>query len=661
MVLAGMSAAYGQAQAPAEKPVTKPTTAAPAKSEKPRLPFQIQLLETTIRFEANGDSRKEVHTIVKIINILGAQQFARISFDYNRSFQTIEIPLVRVSHANGGTSEVLPSAVTDAPSAAADPFPAYHDVRVKSVRILGLQEEDTLEYRVVTVTTKSPMAPDFWLEHTFDRSGQVLEEHYELDLPGSRKIDFRANPGAEATSKEKTGSGAMERDVYRWTRTYVAPTDGSSTEESASASYDVGLSTLSWSQLAGRLAELMLPGAKASAEISAEAEMKKELLRRPEVAPAVKDKALSLTRDAKGDTDRLQAIYDFAATQISTVDTPLGARGFHSRDADEVLNSGYGDGEEKYVLLAAMVTAVGLRADAVLMGFCDETALANPAGFKHLVALGATKERPYWMDPAVEVAPLGMITPTPAKCALRLRREFAQATSQESPWIKIPTEQPFSSIQRVTVDADLTEPGQLNARVKYVVRGENELLLRVAFHQTPKEKWKDVAGLLSLSDGFRGQVAKVEASDPKETKDPFTVEYELTQLNFVDWAKKPVRIPALLPQIGLPDPAAAGASTPIQLGTPLDVQTTMTLHVPVGTEIQTPAATSVARDYASFTSKYSGSQNTVVASRHIVFLKREIPGDRAADYNAFLRAVQSDAAQRIVLMPGNNSSTKSDK
>ena len=75
--------------------------------------------------------------------------------------------------------------------------------------------------------------------------------------------------------------------------------------------------------------------------------------------------------------------------------------------------------------------------------------------------------------------------------------------------------------------------------------------------------------------------------------------------------------------------------------------------VPAGTEIQTPAATSVTRDYASFTSKYSGSPNMIVAWRHINFAKREIPADRAADYIAFLHAVQSDAAQRIMLMPSS--------
>jgi len=180
----------------AQEPSTRPqetvtgNSATDTKTEKPELPFQIQLLETRMRFEVNGDSRKEVHTIVKINNVLGARQFARISFDYNRSFQQVEIPLVRISHANGGTSELLPSAVTDAPNPAVEQYLAYQDVRVKSVRILGLQEGDEIEYRVITTTAKHPLAPDFWLEHSFDRSGQVAEERYDLDPPASRHVQI---------------------------------------------------------------------------------------------------------------------------------------------------------------------------------------------------------------------------------------------------------------------------------------------------------------------------------------------------------------------------------------------------------------------------------------------------------------------------------------
>jgi hypothetical protein len=662
-LLCGAGVVAARAQAPAGTPGTKDSARAQDEkaAEKPQLPFQILLLETQVRFEADGDSRKEVHTIVKINNILGAQQFARISFDYNRSFQQVEIPLVRVSHANGGVSVVLPSAVTDAPNAAVEQFPVYHNVRVKSVRILGLQEGDTVEYRVITTTTKHPLAPDFWLEHTFDRSGQVLEEHYELDLPSARKIEPRVNTAAPPDSKENVGSGEEAFTIYRWRRTYAPPKGDSATEETAgyaSTAPDVGVSTFTWERLSARLAESLFPGSAPLQEIKSREESMKELGRRPEVAEAVREKALLLTRDSNNDLERLKAIYKFVSAQINTVDLPLGTTGFRSRPAAEILNSGYATGEDKYVLLAALAAAMNLRGDAVLTGFCDKKALATPGAFKHLVILGSTKEHQYWLDPAVEVAPFGIISPTEAKCAFQLRRDASLTSAAGLEWVNLPTTLPFTAFQKVSVDAVITSEGLLTAKVKYALRGENELLLRVAFHQAPKDKWKDIATLLAISDGFRGQVTSANASDPLETEDPFTVEYELTQLKFVDWSKKPVRIPALLPQIGLPDlppPQAHGKmAAKIELGTPLDVQTSMTLRLPEGTTVQTPPGTTVARDYASYTSKYSSSENTVVASRRIDFLKREILSERAVDYTAFLRVVQNDQAQRLVLVAPEN-------
>jgi hypothetical protein len=207
----------------AQEPTAKPAEKSEEKqmpAEKAALPFQIQLLETRVRFEANGDYRKEVHTVVKLNNILGAREFGRLAFDYNRAFQQLEIPQVRITHANGGTSEVLPSAITDAPNPAVEKFPAYQDVRVKSVRLLGLQEGDTVEYRVITTTAHHPLAPDFWLEHSFDRSGQVLKEQYELVLPDSRRgLQVRINPDSPPVSRETSGSGESADITYRWTKT----------------------------------------------------------------------------------------------------------------------------------------------------------------------------------------------------------------------------------------------------------------------------------------------------------------------------------------------------------------------------------------------------------------------------------------------------------
>jgi len=106
----------------------------------------------------------------------------------------------------------------------------------------------------------------------------------------------------------------------------------------------------------------------------------------------------------------------------------------------------------------------------------------------------------------------------------------------------------------------------------------------------------------------------------------------------------------------LPDPpvktALGATSSTIDLGTPLDVETHLTLHLPEGTAVRTPTGTSVERDYATYASKYQASSGAVTASRHLNFLLRQISADRGADYNAFVRAVQNDEAQEFTLERG---------
>src|SRR5260370_32237676 len=87
-----------------------------------------------------------------------------------------------ISPPSGGTSDILPSAIPDQPNPAVVNAPAYHDVRVKSVRILGLPPGDDLEYRIITTTTQHPLAHDFCLDHSFDRTAIVSQEIFELDL-----------------------------------------------------------------------------------------------------------------------------------------------------------------------------------------------------------------------------------------------------------------------------------------------------------------------------------------------------------------------------------------------------------------------------------------------------------------------------------------------
>ncbi len=639
----GAGAALGAQEtggAAAGKPAE--ATAAPVKTaEKAELPFQISLLETRIRFEANGDSRKEVHTVVKINDLLGARQFARLGFDYNRGYQQVEIPMVRVTHANGGTLEVLPSAVTDAPNPAVEKYPAYQDVRVKSVRILGLQEGDTVEYRVVTTTTKQPLAPDYWLEHTFDRSGQVQAELYVLDLPGhlnsttqmkgrwsgSTPEVYLAIP---CTTFENSGEGKGERSIFEWKLDTSRKLPDSAVEKGV-ALPDLLVSTFfDWDRLSWQIASKQ---PKWGGEDQKTAEVKL-------LGPSTKGTPTGTS---------LKALYQFVSNKITTVDLPTGANGYRSRSAKQIMESGYGTSFEKCLLLAQLANWKGDKGEVLLSATTDmQYQIPRPSALDH-VFVGATQEEKYIaLDPSLEVAPFGMIAPQfRGKNALSLTPHDYGDYSEAL--VQIPEKLPFRSVQKVGVNATVGEDGKLTANVKYTLRGDNELLLRVAFHKTAKEKWKDVAGLLALADGFRGVITSATASDPMATKEPFIVEYELTQAKFVDWAKKPVRIPALLPLIGLPDSTTKSARGGIELGTPLDVETQGTLHLPGGTTVQTPAGTAVKRDYATYSSKYRSTADTLTAYRRIHFLEREVAAARGVDYGAFVQAVQNDQAQFFVL------------
>ncbi len=646
----GVSPAYCQ-EPPSPSAKAEPKSAE-ASEKPPELPAQIELLGTRVRFEANGDSRKEVHTRVHINNELGARQFARLAFDYNRSFQQIEFPLVRVTHTGGGTVDILPSAISDQPNPAVINAPAYQDVRVKSVRILGLTPNDLLEYRVVITTSHYPLAPDFWLDHTFDRSGVVSKEIFDLDVPATSKIQLK-NPAMPVTSGGRDIGGVLcsTRCVYHWERTNSAPTAVSDKEPLLSEP-DIALTTFtSWQQLAIQLAKL----SEASTPVAA----------------VVYERASALVRANDPSTansynpgPKIEALYDFVSQKIRTVDLALGSTGFSTRAPEDILSSGYGTQEDKFLLCAALARDIVTLPHAGFISSAmpkESVGLARPTVFDHILTEIAIPSVSWWVDLSLEVAPYGMI---PSQ--FRGKRALLIDSSTQDIWRGVPPHLPFAAKQKVGVEATLSADGKLTAKVHYAMRGDNELLLRVAFHQSPKEKWKDVAQLLALSDGFRGKIINVTASDPYATKEPFTVEYEITQPKFVDWSKKPVRIPALLPQLGLPDPPAKPASGPatpaIDLGTPLDVETHLTLHLPARTTAGIPTGTSVERDYATFASKYQASAGAITAERHLNFLLREISAGRAADYTAFVHAVQSDEAQEFTLeRPGTPLTAESAK
>ena len=275
-----------------------------------------------------------------------------LNFDYNRAYQQIEIPSVHITHASGGTADILPSAVTDQPNPAVVDTPAYQDVRIKSVRILGLAPGDALEYEVITTTKQAPFAPNFFLSHDFATDGLAITEIYEIDLPTSRPLKPWTSPGAQNFVTETSGDGAEAAlfiDGNAWKRN---PKPDKVRKTSSRAVADASLSIIDADVVvssfrAGRIWPLLLQRAfgindKAASEVRAKAE--------------------ELTRGAASIDDKLRALYEFASQKFTTVDLPLGSTGFRLRSPAEILSGKYAIPEEKCSLLYALARSIGLNA-----------------------------------------------------------------------------------------------------------------------------------------------------------------------------------------------------------------------------------------------------------------------------------------------------------
>ncbi len=626
---------------PASSQERKATLEKPAAPAEPEAPFTIERLETHVRFEADGSSRREQHAVYHINTEEGARQLAQQSLDYNRAFEEITIPLIRITHANSGTTDILPSAIRDQPAPYVADAPAYQDLRRKSFRILGLQPGETLELQEVTIVKRALLPPDFSFWHTFVYGGSITKQVFELDVPSEAKVKLRVSPSVARPKERSTGDEPDARRIYRWEmegpmtsrrkRAGMAP----DANEAGLALHDIECTTFSsWQQIAGRLRTLLATAAPQAPEISSQARQ--------------------LTSAGKTPAEKLEALYDSLSQKIRNVNVPLGATGFHTRSPSETLASGYANAEDKFVLFAALAASSHIRIEAVLTGaqLDLDSQQPNPESFDHLLVRADLTPGPLWLDLTLEVAPFGMLLSV-HRGTLGLRvASNSPADSADGQVVTIPAELPFSANQLVAVDAELTTSGKLISHVKYTLRGDNELLLRTTFHRASREQWKNLAQLLSLSDGFRGQVSKVAASDPLATRDPFTVEYDIAQSRSVNWSKSPVRLPISLPTLGLPEaPTRANLSDsqPIDLGTPLDIETRLTLRLPPRTAARAPVPTTVRRDYAEFVSAYSVRPGVLTASRRLKFLLREIPAASAADYAAFVRAVQNDEAQEFIL------------
>jgi tetratricopeptide (TPR) repeat protein len=609
-VLLGLALATAQAPTSAQSAQTPEVSKSP---EKQAEAVVVESLRTAVRFENDGTGTRESVAVVHVLSEAGVKQLGLLTVGYSSANEDLSFPYVRVRKPDGTVIPTPPGNIVDTTPEITREAPMFSDYREKHVTVRGLAVGDRLEYDAL-VRVQHPLAPgQFWTNYTFTRNGTLLDEELEVNLPKDREVNVKSTDVKPAVREEG------DRRIYTWKTSH----QGSGPEMQLTDEIPpppVEISTFkSWDELGrwwGGLEE-----------------------ERAVVTPELRAKAEDLTKDAKSDREKVQALYKYVALNFRYVSISFGLGRVQPHDADDVFQNGYGDCKDKHTLLATMLKVVGIGSESVLINSSvklDPDA-PSPGQFDHVITRVPLSDGPVWLDTTTEVAPFGYLTAN-----LRDKQALVVRPGKLAVLMTTPADPPFSSTERVEVKGKLSPDGTLDADVQWTVRNDTEIFLRLGFRNTSEDKWKDLVQAISYSAGYGGEVSDVHVSSPDDTSAAFQYSYHYTRKDYPDWANK--RITAALPPFGLPE---VGEKTedmlkPVKLGQPGEVVLRSAVELPRGYTPQLTPPVNLKSDFAEYHSDYSFDKGVLTTERRLITKQREVPAVARPDYKSFTKTVADE-------------------
>ncbi len=605
------------------------STATPAKTsaDYPQEAYVIEKFRTAYRFEADGTGTREIYARVKVQSEAGVNLWGQLVQGYNSANERVEYSYVRVLKSDGRTVTADASAIQDLTPPFERVAPVYTDYRQKQVTVPGLTPGDTLEYDVVTTTFK-PLAPgQFWMEYDFDKTDIVLNEQLEVSVPKDRKPKVKTQPGDDPKISEENG-----RTIYRWTSSHLEREDDAAKTKPPKKKEPTGpaiqMTTFSdWAQMGAWYAGLEKDRRHPNDEIRA--------------------KAAELTKGKTTDLEKIEALYDYVATNFRYISLSFGIGRFQPHAASDVLHNQYGDCKDKHTLLASLLEAEGYHASSVLIDSSRklDPDVPSPTQFDHVITMVPLGKQEIWMDSTTEVAPFRLLTVT-----IRNKQALVIPQDGTAHLEKTPADPPVPDKQVLDFDGKINPFGKLTAHIQLETRGDTGLALRSVFRRVPNAKWDELAKRISSGEGLNGEISNLKVSDPANTKEDFSIAWDLSVPNYLNWGEKKSSLAVPMADVSIPNADSDDTgpdADPIDLSAVGEITCRVKLEFPDKYTVQTPLAFSLKRDYGQYDATYKAENNVFTAERHLLMSADSLPAARTNDYLAFRNAVVMDGGQHF--------------
>jgi tetratricopeptide (TPR) repeat protein len=612
--------AQGQSTTPMV-PITPPKSSAPtsqttasAPSDYSAEPFVVDHMDAVYKMAADGTGSKVTTVAIRVQSDAMLKQVGVLNIPFASGTQHLEILYARVKRPDGTVIETPIDQAIEMPSPVTTAAPFYSDLKQMQLPVRSLRVGDTLEWKVKLVLTKPEAPGQFWGLENFDNDGIVLSQSIELRVPK----DTYVNVWSHTNKPTETVDGG-ER-VFRWVSSQLKPTVG----KEADAAKELKKKQAWTAEQELDAKEEKLPSIAWTTFKSWEAVGAwYQGLESDRIVPdaAVKAKVAELTAGKTTEEEKVRAVYGYVATQIRYIGVAFGIGRYQPHHAGDVLENQYGDCKDKHTLLAAMLSALGLHPNAVLIGagVRFNEAVPSPGSFNHLITTVMVNGEQVWLDTTAEVAPY--------RALVYVTRDKKALVVPDTGVAKIettPAALPFPSYQKLDAVGTLDREGTANLHLVWTMRGDGEMILRGAFRQVSPGQYDEMVQQISKGMGWQGETSHAEVSRPEETATPMTWSYNYKREKSGDWDDLKIiaqLAPVELPQVDEKEPPVQS----INLGVPGLNTSTFAMKLPEGWSAVLPEPIHTKSSYATFDESYRFEKGTLYAERRIEILKDKVP------------------------------------
>jgi TonB family protein len=605
-------------------------------------PYVYETVRATLRFENDGTGRREIKVRVRIQSSLGVEKLGQLVFDYNSANERLDIENIRVIKPDGKTIITGPDSVQDLSAPVAMQAPIYSDARQKHVTVSGLATGDILEYSSVNTMVKPLTSGQFWQSWKFINDAPCLDEQVELNIPSNREIKIKSPADVTPTNRI-----VGDRKVYTWKTATEHAAETPLPPIANAKRFDVESLLRGTQPASSRL--ISLSSFESWQQVGSwYLDLERD---RREPTPGLKAQAEEITKDAKTDMAKVQALYEYVTRNIRYVSLSFGVGRYQPHSAAEVLANRYGDCKDKATLLDALLAAEGIPSATALINsaYAINPDVPTPSQFDHAVTFVSVGGRDIWLDSTAQVAPFEYLLPQ-----LRGKQALVVFPRQPAELKKTPEKLQFAKYYMLQVSGGITGK-KLALQLAFETRGDAEALLRASMIAMPPSKFAQFISLGAKQADPKSdlEITDFKAGDPFDTAMPYRIELYITMTLPDKASTNPTSSKAMLSATDmqeilstvLPDVASPKESLPLSGPERFVLKIKFTL--PDKTSVTNFHPAHIVKDFAEFSANGSMDVQTLSADLDLNIRAAEIPSDQIAQYAEF-RTQVFDGLQHLM-------------